>query len=140
MTFLHIASAIVFVGPLIVVTAASPRAIHAGADGLPLLRWLQRSTRIYGALTLVVLLFGLWLVPVAHVKWGEFWLSSSMTLYVVALGLLFGLVVPDLRQAVVHLEAGEASDVKAGRIAAVSGAISLIWLVILLLMVWRPGS
>lgn len=139
-TFLHVAAAVVLIGPLVVVTMASPRAIRAGTEGLPLMRWLHRTTRLYGALSVLVFLLGLWLVPVAHVKWSAFWLSSSMTLFVVALGLLFGLVEPDQRHAVSHLEAGEASEVKAGRIAGVSGAISLIWMVVLLLMIWRPGG
>jgi uncharacterized membrane protein len=139
-TFLHVAAAIVLIGPLVVVTMASPRAIRSGDAGLAVLRWLHRTTRVYGLLSIVVFLLGLWLVPVAKVGWGEFWLSSSMTLYVVALALLFGLVERDQRTAIRHLEAGESSDVKAGRIAGVAGAVSLIWVVIVLLMVWRPGQ
>jgi uncharacterized membrane protein len=139
-TVLHVAAAIVLIGPLVVVTMASPRAINAGDAGLAVLRWLHRTTRVYGLLSIVVFLLGLWLVPVAKVGWGEFWLSSSMTLYVVALALLFGLVERDQRKAIAHLEAGETSEVKAGRIAGVAGAVSLIWIVIVLLMVWRPGQ
>ncbi len=139
-TFLHVAAAVFLIGPVTAVTMVAPRAIRSGQEGLPLLRWLHRSTRLYGLLSLLVFAFGLWLVPASHHKWGEFWLSSSMTLYVVALALVFGLVERDQRHAIAHIEAGEDPSVKAGRIAGVSGAVALIWLVILVLMVWRPGA
>ncbi len=139
-TFLHVGAAIFLIGPVTTATMVAPRAIRAGDGGLALLRWLHRTTRLYAVLSLLVFGFGLWLVPASHHKWGEFWLSSSMTLYVVALALLFGLVERDQRHAVAHIEAGEDASVKAGRIAGVSGAVGLIWIVILVLMIWRPGS
>ena len=139
-TFLHVGAAIFLIGPVTAVTMVAPRAIRSGDAGLALLRWLHRSTRLYGLLSLLVFGLGLWLVPASHHKWGEFWLSSSMTLFVVAWALLFGLVERDQRHAVAHIAAGEDASVKAGRIAGVSGAVAAIWVVILVLMVWRPGG
>lgn len=137
--FLHILAAIFLVGPLTVVTMTAPRAIRMGPDGLPLLRWLSRSTRVYGLGALVVGLLGAGLVP-GDYDWGQFWLSSSVSLFVVALGLVFGLIDRDIRHAVRRLEAGEAASVKQDRVLGVSVVVSLLWLGILLLMVYKPGA
>ncbi len=55
------------------------------------------------------------------------------------LGLLFGLVERDQRRAIARLDAGEKVNVEAGRIAGVSAAVGVLWLVILLLMIYKPG-
>jgi uncharacterized membrane protein len=49
-------------------------------------------------------------------------------------------VVPDQRKAIAALEAGESADVQRGRIVAISSIVALLWLVVLALMVWRPGA
>jgi uncharacterized membrane protein len=138
--FLHVLAALISVGPLIVFTSATPRFIGQGVEGLPTLRFLARSTQIYGAITVLVFGLGLALVPGKDHSFNEFWLSASMTLYIVAVALVFAVIVPDQRKAVTRLEAGTDAPVRAGRIAAVSGATALIWAVILLLMIYQWGS
>lgn len=138
--FLHIAAAIFFVGPLAIVTATAPRVIRGGEGQLPALRLLNSMTRIYGAGSLLVFLLGLWLVPLSGRGFGEFWLSASMTLYVVAIALTYLLTERDQRKAVKRLETADAHViVNAGRIAGVSMAVGVIWLAILLLMIYQPG-
>jgi hypothetical protein len=188
---LHIGFAIFTLGPLTAATMASPRYIRRRE--VTVLRYLNRATRIYGLLALGIFLFGLLL---AKGKFAQVWLSASMTLFIVALVLLF-IVERDQRKAVHVLEltaarhapgepgpgttagtahpaeapvdggptagAAEASgrdasgpaagadtadgaepapepaavaEVERGRIAAISGVIALLWLVILFLMVW----
>lgn len=136
--FLHIAAAIFLIGPLTVAASATARVVRGGAADLPLLRWLQRTTRIYGAASLLVLLLGLALVRDEY-SFNEFWIGASIALFLAALGLLFGLVERDQRAAIARLEAAEKVNVEAGRIAGVSAAIGVLWLVILLLMVYKPG-
>jgi hypothetical protein len=180
--FLHIGFAIFTLGPLTAATMASPRYIRRRE--VTVLRYLNRATRIYGLLALGIFLFGLLL---AKGKFAQVWLSASMTLFIVALALLF-IVERDQRKAIHALEltaaqhvpapavppgepgtdapaadstdasgrdasgpsaaadvadgAGPAPDpvtvaqVEQGRIAAISGVITLLWLVILFLMVW----
>jgi hypothetical protein len=187
---LHLGFAIFTLGPLTAATMASPRYIRRRE--VTVLRYLNRATRIYGVLTLGVFLFGLLL---AKGKFAQVWLSASMTLFIVALVLLF-IVERDQRKAVHALElaaaghvaapdtAGEpatgtgeqpaagapvdegpaaaaaaretsvpgagadirrdtgavstepVAQVEQGRIAAISGVVALLWLVILVLMVW----
>lgn len=155
---LHIGFAIFALGPLTAATMASPRYIRRRDPRV--LHYLNRVTRLYGLLALGVFLFGLFL---AEGRFAQVWLSASMTLFIVAIGLLL-LVERDQRKAI-HLlevaaaegapaarpaagedgedgkggtaaEAPEIAQVERGRIAAISGVIALLWLVILFLMVW----
>jgi hypothetical protein len=137
--FLHVGAAIFTIGPLTVVTSLSPRYIRAGAEELPVLRFLHRVTRYYGLASLLVLALGAALVR-DKIKWGQFWVSSSITLFVVALGLLFAIVDRDQVESISRLESGEPATAKATRIQGVSAAISLIWLVILVMMFYKPGK
>ncbi|MFI0410902.1 hypothetical protein [Actinomadura sp. 3N508] len=165
--FLHIGFAIFTLGPLTAATHSTPRYIRK--RNASVVRYLHRTTQIYGIGALGIFLFGLLL---AEGDLAEVWLSASMTLFIVALVLLL-IVDRDQRKAVHLLEAaaakkpepaaaakaedgetteakdekqaakpaaapeGDIAQVERGRIAALSGVVSLIWLVILVLMVWN---
>lgn len=177
---LHIGFAIFTLGPLTAATMSTPRYIRN--RNATVVRYLNRTTQIYGVGTLLIFLFGLWL---AEGHFAQAWLSVSMTLFIVALVLLL-IVERDQRKAAKLLDeagpapaaataagaaapqaeaeaaaeaedgggsgaakatgetpvagkpaAGEVAQVERGRIAAISGVIALIWLVILVLMVWN---
>lgn len=178
--WLHIAFAIFTLGPVTVATSFTPRYIRSGE--VAVVRFLNRTTRIFGLLTIGVFVFGFVL---GRDRLNQMWLSASMTLFIVAFALLFALVERDQRK-VIHkmtaraeirkaaagaqrpadgaasAEAGGAAgtgekpettaateekpardtdtSVQTGRIAALSGVIALIWLVILVLMVWFGGG
>lgn len=133
--WLHIAAAIFTLGPLVAAMMSTPRAIRSGNQEV--LRFLHRLTRIYGAATLLVFGFGLGL---ARDRFDEFWVSASMTLFVVGLALLFAIVEPDQRKAIRRLADEEDAKVETGRILAMSAVTTVIWLVVLVLMVWQPGA
>lgn len=133
--WLHIGFAIFTLGPLTAATMGTARSIRSG--NAEILRYLHRTTRLYGALSLLVLGFG---VALARNRFDEFWVSASITLFVVALALLFAIVERDQRTAMRHLEESEDTKVETGRIAAVSAVIAAIWLVVLVLMIWKPGA
>ncbi|GAA4213151.1 hypothetical protein OG320_08690 [Microbispora sp. NBC_01189] len=131
--WLHIGFAIFALGPLTAVTSVTPRYIRARDLGV--LRYLHRSTRLFGLLTIGVFLFGLLLGRSAL---GAPYLSVSMTLFVVAAVLLV-IVERDQRTAIEALSTESPEDdakVQTGRIAALGGISALIWLVILFLMVF----
>ena len=143
MTFvlwLHVAAAIFLIGPVTVAMSAAPRAAKAGADGLSLLRWLHRTTRLYGFGSLAVLGLGLLVVPLdKDLSMSEGWLSASMAMFVVA----FLLVLFSMREqarAITTVEGGSDPAVEVGRMSAVAGFAAALWVTILLLMVWQPGS
>ncbi|MFC0861976.1 hypothetical protein ACFHYQ_06685 [Sphaerimonospora cavernae] len=131
--WLHVGFAIFAIGPLTAVTSVTPRYIRA--RDLNVLRYLNRSTRLFGLLTLGVFLFGMLL---GSGVLGRPYLSASMTLFVVAAVLLM-IIERDQRTAIQALSTETTEDdakVQTGRIAALSGITALIWLVILALMVF----
>ncbi|MER6584001.1 hypothetical protein ABT267_50610, partial [Nonomuraea sp. NPDC001023] len=68
---------------------------------------------------------------------GLWYMTASMTLFIVAIVLLV-IIDRDLRTALRALESENAEDdakVQTGRVAAISGLLAVIWLVILFLMV-----
>ncbi|GLW97607.1 DUF2269 family protein [Microtetraspora sp. NBRC 16547] len=130
--WLHIGFAIFAIGPLTAVTSSVPRYIRSRDLGV--LRYLQRSTRIFGVLTLGVFITGLIL---GGSDLGAPWLSASMTLFVVA-AVLMVFVARDQGTAIQALSSESPEDdarVQIGRIAAMGGIAAVIWLVILFLMV-----
>ncbi|MFF5206660.1 hypothetical protein [Streptosporangium sp. NPDC000396] len=132
--WLHIGFAIFALGPVTAATMSTPRFIRAG--DVNVLRYLHKTTRIYGFAAVGVFVFGLLL---GREYLGKPYLSISMTLFIVAAVLL---IIVDRDQVtairVLSHENPDAGDAKmqTGRIAALSGVVALIWLVILALMVW----
>ncbi|MGE5286394.1 MAG: hypothetical protein ACM3ML_04135 [Micromonosporaceae bacterium] len=94
----HIGFAVFTLGPVSVAMMATPRYIRL--RDLPVLRYLYRTTRIFGVLTLGVFVFGL---ALGRDKFNQAWLSASMTLFIVAAVLLV-LVFRDQHRAIVAIE------------------------------------
>lgn len=147
----HILVAIVFVGSVTVAASLFPRhARHAiaelpehGAD-LGISRMLHRITRVYALAALTVPVLGIATAAHLHVM-GETWVIVSTALTAVA-GLVLALaVVPGQRRVLATFEhpTGEGAGANAGslaRLAMVTGAFNLLWVVVVVLMVLRPGS
>lgn len=201
LVWFHIGFVIFAIGPVTIATMSTPRYIRA--RNVAVLRYLSRMTRIFGAASLGVLLFGIIAGQSLH-DMAKTWVTASLTLFVVALVLLV-LIMRDQHKAIAAVEArlaaapgiptGDAvavapaassatagrpeptaadvepapagepvtgtaatgegatgagatgtaaaalvhvATVERGRIASLAGVVSLIWLVILVLMVWRP--
>jgi hypothetical protein len=113
--WLHVAFAIFAIGPLTVVTMSTPRYLRA--RNLPVLRYLSRMTRVFSAVSVGVLVFGLVAAQLRN-DFSRPWLSVSMTLFVVALVLLL-LVMRDQRRAITALaRAGNGEGAQPGAVPA----------------------
>jgi len=132
--WLHIAAVMFLLGPLTIATTTTPRYIRTG--DIAVLRHLHRTTRIFGIGSLLVFLFG---AALGRDHLDRPWITASMTLFVVAIILLV-IVERDQRKSISKLDANESTEVHLGRIVALSSTVGVIWLVVLALMVWRPGS
>jgi hypothetical protein len=173
--WLHITAAVFTIGPGTAAIMSTPRYIRK--RNTVVVGYLFRTTRIYSFAALLTLVFGLVLTGMTH-RFSQWWISVSLTLFVVAFVLLM-LVLRDQRKALTALDAaagaaapagittsgaataaaGElpaataapgraqpvatagrdmrVAAVEVGRIASIGGLTALIWLVILVLMVWR---
>src|ERR1017187_4208506 len=99
----HLGFVFFAIGPVTIATLSSPRYIRT--SNLVVLRYLSRMTRIFGAASLGVLLFGIIAAQPLH-DISKAWATASMTLFVVALVLL-ALIMRDQHRAIVALEGVE---------------------------------
>lgn len=139
---LHLLTVAFLVGPAAVAGVVSAGQARAGrADAL---RSSSRTSRIYTMATLLPVLLGTAMVGLGDVgeQWdlGQPWISASFALWLAAVALTLGLVVPAQQAAVAAIEAGRDDSAPAGRIAAGAGLAMLAWVAIFVLMVTKPGA
>jgi hypothetical protein len=98
--WLHVAFVVFSIGPVGIAILATPRYIRH--RNVPVLRYLLRTTRIFGVASLGVLVFGI-VAAQQLKKLSTSWITAAMTLFVVSLVLLV-IIMRDQRKAVVALE------------------------------------
>jgi uncharacterized membrane protein len=164
MTFLkalHVLTAVLLVGPLMAAPFTGRQAIRRrSADGV---RMAATQTTFYGAGSVLTALLGVATVVVSNNKYtfSAPWIVISSTLYIIALGLVFFYAVPALRKAAKLVEEGvltpadepeapaqtattqdlrakERLDAITGRVLGAGILVLLVFVVITLLMVYRP--
>ena len=133
---IHVLAAIIAIGPVTVAASMFPAAVRR-AD-VPTLRILHRICRVYAALGVLVPVFGLATATSLGVL-GDAWLLTSIALTLVAAGLLVFVVLPRQSAALTSLSpAGVAGG--AARLGMATGIFNLLWAVVVVLMIVRPGS
>ncbi len=144
----HLLLAIFAIGPLVHAATTAGRGVRTG-DGAATTR-SARLLRIYGYASVLVILAGFGLLNAklpfrgsGGAKAGEFgdvWVWLSVVLWVLALGIVLGLLVPTLEKASAAIAAEQSVVALTARVAAGGGVVGLIFAVIVFLMVYRPGS
>jgi hypothetical protein len=117
MIWLHVAFVIFTIGPVTIAILSSPRYIRT--RNVAVLRYMLRTTRIFGIASLGVLAFGIAAAQALH-KLSAPWITTAMTLFAVSLVLLV-LIMRDQRRAVVALETASESEALATANSAPSG-------------------
>lgn len=156
MTLLHVLTAIFTIGPLAHAATTAARGLrHADAAATAS---SARMIKIYAVASTLTVVFGFGLasskykgtdVKVASLT--EPWIWISILLWVVAAGLALFVIAPALEMATARLskttgpddtDDSRPSSVAAltGRVAASGGVVGIILAVIVVLMVYRPGS
>ena len=97
--WLHLVAAIFTIGPGTAAIMSTPRYIRR--QNTVLVGYLYRTTRIYSIAALLTLIFGAVLAGMTH-KFSQWWISVSLTLFVVAFVLLV-LIMRDQRTALTAL-------------------------------------
>ena len=118
MIWLHVAFVIFTIGPVTIAILSSPRYIRT--RNVAVLRYMLRTTRIFGIASLGVLAFGIAAAQALH-KLSAPWITTAMTLFVVSLVLLV-LIMRDQRRAVVALETASETEALATANSAPSEA------------------
>jgi hypothetical protein len=105
--WLHITAAIFTIGPGTAAIMSTPRYIRKRNPVV--VGYLFRTTRIYSFAALLTLVFGLILAGMTH-KFSQWWISASLTLFVVAFVLLLA-IMRDQRRALTALDAAAGAAV-----------------------------
>ncbi len=117
--WLHIAAVVFTIGPGTAAIHSTPRYIRNRNPVL--VGYLFRTTRIYTFGALLVLVFGLILTGMTH-KFSQWWISVSLTLFIVAFVLLL-LILRDQRRAIAALDAAAGTPVMPAAGATVADAV-----------------
>jgi uncharacterized membrane protein len=153
---LHVVTAVFIVGPMAIIPMTAMRAVHAGNASQ--VRTLAKSTNLLSLLSLLTVVFGFGAMGMSDPKFKLSvttpWILWSIIAYIVALGLTLFVVVPAMRKAADALDtvpagvpadvstpAAEAADLESRgypAIAAASGVASLLLILVVVLMVWKP--
>src|SRR5215207_9971827 len=152
--FLHIASAVIAFGATFAFPIIDVTIRRVDLRALPV--WNEAQNQIGMKLitpgAIVVLISGIYMASDRWDKFGGFWFSAAGFIVIVLLGLGHGFFAPTARkmrdQARADLAGGAAErgtmsgeyEALAGRTRAVGIFSSLLVLVALLLMVWKPGA
>ncbi|MGW7378558.1 hypothetical protein [Streptomyces sp. NPDC054794] len=137
----HVLAAIVAVGPVTVAASMFPPAVRRAlaspddARAVETVALLHRICRVYALVGVVVPVFGFATASDMGVL-GDAWLGVSIALTAVAALVLLALVLP--RQSAL-VEGGGTREATV-RLAMFTGLFNLLWAIVTVLMIVRPGS
>ncbi|MFF8414820.1 hypothetical protein [Streptomyces omiyaensis] len=157
---LHVLVAVLAVGPVTVAASLFPRSMRNSLNGwsneAPEARLLHRLTRVYAAIGAAVPVLGIATAAAMGVT-KDPWVIASLTLTAIAAGLLITRIIPGQQEALALLNedgrhAAAETDSPSGpgavqdsaallkQLSMTTGIFSLLWAVVLVLMIVRPGS
>ncbi|MGQ5653573.1 hypothetical protein ACWCPK_10655 [Streptomyces sp. NPDC001953] len=143
---LHVLAAIIAIGPVSIAASMFPpaarRAVANDPDpsGTATVQLLHRICRVYAGISLAVPVFGFATASYMNVL-GSGWLITSIFLTAAAAGILVAFVLPrqdKLLDDITNHNAVEQS--RTAQLAMFTGFFNLLWAVVTVLMIVRPGS
>lgn len=139
----HLILAVFAVGPLVHAATTAGRGVRTG-DGAAT-AGAARMLRIYAYVSVLVVLAGGGLMsqkrrghPLA--EFSDTWIWLSLVLWLIAVGLVLGVIVPTLDRATQQIAEQRSVVTLTARVAASGGVVALLFAVIVVLMVYRPGT
>jgi hypothetical protein len=147
----HVLAAILAIGPVAVAASMFPRfARDPGDDGEPggrrgpaIAALLHRVCRGYAVVGLTVPVFGLATGAQLGVL-GDAWLIASIALTAIAAALLALAILPTQQRLLARPDGTAAAEntraAAATRLAMTTGIFNLLWAIVVVLMIVRPGS
>jgi uncharacterized membrane protein len=141
---IHVLAGIIFVGPVTVAASMFPplarKFLSSEDTDSAVLRMLHRISRGYAIAGITVPVFGI-AVGAGLGVLGEYWLVIAMVLTLAAAAVLAFLVLPaQSRVLAATPEQREALLPQAKTLSMTTGIFALLWAVVVVLMIVRPGS
>ncbi|MBQ1016615.1 hypothetical protein KBX71_01915 [Micromonospora sp. D93] len=147
----HILAAILTIGPVAITASMFPRfarlalAAPDEPERVVAVRILHRITRVYAVIGVLVPVFGLATAAAIGVL-GDRWLIVSMILTAAAATMLIAFILPGQGRVVGALDTGADDAVESvpdgtvPRLGMLTGVFNLLWAIVVVLMIYRPGS
>jgi hypothetical protein len=140
---IHLVLAVFAIGPLVHAATTAGRGIRRG-DGAATAA-ASRVLRIYAYASVLVVIAGFGLMSQKRRghrlgEFGDTWIWLSLLLWLVAVGLVLGVIVPTLDRATRKIAGQESVVALTARVAAAGGVVGLLFVVVVVLMVYRPGG
>lgn len=129
----HVLAAILVVGPIAVAASLFPRFARQPEPGSGVAALLHRICRGYAVVGVAVPVFGIATGAQLRVLTDP-WLVASVILTALAAAILALAILPAQRRMLA------ASTPDPGRLAMLTGLFNIIWAVVVVLMIVRPGS
>lgn len=142
----HLLLAVFVVGPLVQAATTAGRGVRRAEAAAT--ASAARLLRIYGIGSVLVVVAGFGLMSMDDpdrpgrkvAAFGQTWVWLSVVLWLVAVGVVLAVLVPALTSATARIGAGTAVDGLTARLGAGGGVVGLLFAVIVVLMVYRPGG
>ncbi|GAA4180688.1 DUF2269 family protein [Gryllotalpicola koreensis] len=147
----HVLAAILAIGPVSIAASMFPRFARIGLAAPDDLKAgaaahiLHQITRVYAVIGVLVPVFGI-ATGASNGALGDTWLIVSMILTAMAAALLIVLILPNQTRVIQALDAGAdglrdpALDGITRRLGMLTGVFNLLWVIVVVLMIYRPGS
>lgn len=136
--WVHIIVAFVTMGPFILFDLLTPGLVRAG--NVPVLRGLERLTKVLGPLTLVIALAGIaMVVDNDGYHFSQHWVAGGLAGYVLVVAIGIGILGRSVTRAVERIEAGQDASAEAARLRVFGTVNIALILTIVWLMVAKPG-
>jgi hypothetical protein len=140
---LHLLFAIFAIGPLVHAATTAGRGVRTGDRSATASS--SRLLKIYGYASLVVVIAGFGLMSAKRhgqkvAEFSQTWIWLSTVLWLVAVGLVLGLVVPTLDRATELIGREESVAPLTVKVAIAGGVVGAVFAVIVFLMVYQPGK
>jgi uncharacterized membrane protein len=141
---IHVLAGIIFVGPVTVAASMFPplarKFLGSEDTDNAVLRLLHRISRGYAIAGITVPVFGI-AVGAGLGVLGEYWLIIAMVLTLAAAAVLAFLVLPTQSRVLAATpEQREALLPQAKTLSMTTGIFALLWAIVVVLMIVRPGS
>ena len=135
--WLHILVAMVTMGPLIMFDVAAPMAIKSGNAAAT--RFIAGLAKKLGPATMLIAIFGLALVGEGGYRLKDRWIIAALVIYVVMVVVGAGFMGRALEAAAERLEAGQDAGPQLAKLKMLVPVNIVLFLVIVWLMVAKPG-
>jgi hypothetical protein len=139
----HLVFAVFAIGPLVHAATTASRGVRRG-DGAATAN-AARTLRIYAYASILVVIAGFGLMSQKEhgekvAEFADTWIWLTLLLWLAAMAVVLGVLVPTLNKVTKEIEAENSVVTLTARVAAAGGIVALIFLAVVVIMVYKPGS